>query len=213
MNRIPRLSRAVGLGLTAALACSLAAPAVAAPTAEAPTVSLSGSGAPAAESTGPAFHRLATLPAYENTDRGTETVAEISTVTPDGDTVVYTDAEAGGIGFVDITDPAAPQADGFLQIDGEPTSVFATEQYLMVVVNTSDSYAEPAGKVVFVDLETREALHELELGGQPDSIDVTPDGATAFIALENERDEDLGDGGLPQTVSYTHLTLPTILLV
>ena len=201
--RLPRLSRAVGLGLTAALAVSLAQPAVAVPTAETPTVSISGSGTPAAESTGPAFHRRATLPAYANTDRGIETVAEISTVTPDGMTVVYTDAEAGGIGFVDIADPNAPQADGFLETPGSPTSVYATDRYLMVVVDTSESYTEPTGKVVFVDLETRETLHELELGGQPDSIDVTPDGKTAFIAMENQRDEDLGDGGLPQLPAGT----------
>lgn len=206
MNRSPRshrLSRAVGLGLTAALAGSLAVPAVAAPSAQAPTVSLSGAGTPAAESTGPAFHRLATLPAYANTDRGIETVAEISTVTPDGRTVVYTDAEAGGIGFVDITDPSAPQADGFLETPGSPTSVYATEKYLMVVVDTSESFTQPTGRVVFVDLQTRQTLHELELGGQPDSIDVTPDGKTAFIAMENQRDEDLGDGGLPQQPAGT----------
>ena len=201
--RLPRLSRAVGLGLTAALAVSLASPAMAVPSAEAPAVSISGSGTPAAESTGPAFHRLATLPAYANTHRGIETVAEISTVTPDGKTVVYTDAEAGGIGFVDITDPNAPRADGFLETAGSPTSVYATETYLMVVVDTSASFVEPTGKVVFVDLETRETLHELEVGGQPDSIDVTPDGKTAFIAMENQRDEDLGDGGLPQLPAGT----------
>ncbi len=37
-----------------------------------------------------------------------ETVAEISTVTPDGNTLIYTDAAAKRIGFVDINDPAKP---------------------------------------------------------------------------------------------------------
>lgn len=35
-------------------------------------------------------------------------------------------------------------------------------------------------------------------GGQPDSIAVSPDKTFAAIAIENERDEDLGDGELPQ---------------
>lgn len=38
----------------------------------------------------------------------------------------------------------------------------------------------------------------MDLGGQPDSIAVSPDGNYAVIAIENERDEDLGDGVLPQ---------------
>src|SRR5690606_41436029 len=50
------------------------------------------------------YHRLATFPVYLNRPDGeaadTETVAEISTVTPDGGTVVYTDAAAKRIGFL-----------------------------------------------------------------------------------------------------------------
>ena len=38
----------------------------------------------------PAFNRVSTIPAYENTDVGQESVAEISSVTKDGNTVVYT---------------------------------------------------------------------------------------------------------------------------
>src|SRR6188472_2774893 len=55
------------------------------------------------------YHRLATYPVYLNRPAGedpaTETVAEISTVTPDGNTVIYTDAAAKRIGFLDIRDP------------------------------------------------------------------------------------------------------------
>ncbi|MDI3331450.1 MAG: esterase-like activity of phytase family protein [Micrococcus sp.] len=197
-----RLSGAVALGLTATLTGAFAAPGFAAPQTPVPAPAVEEAAEPAGEAAGgKAFHRLATLPAYENTERGIETVAEISTVTADGNTVIHTDAAAGGIGFVDITDPESPQADGFVQTAGSPTSVFATEDYIIVVTDASDGdFAHPSGVVEFWDPETRERLHSLELDGQPDSIDVSPDGTTAFIALENQRDEDREDvdGGLPQ---------------
>ena len=37
-----------------------------------------------------------------------------------------------------------------------------------------------------------------DLGGQPDSVAVSPDGTLAAVAIENERDEDLNDGAMPQ---------------
>jgi hypothetical protein len=36
------------------------------------------------------------------------------------------------------------------------------------------------------------------LGGQPDSVAISPDGRFAAIAIQNERDEDVNDGELPQ---------------
>ncbi|WP_413544009.1 esterase-like activity of phytase family protein [Citricoccus nitrophenolicus] len=196
-----RLSAAVALGLSTVLTGALAAPALAAPAAADPAV-------PAGESAdGQAFHRLATLPAYENqlaadenADLSAATVAEISTVTADGNTVIHTDAEAGGIGFVDITDPEDPTADGFKPTDGSPTSVYATEDHIIVVTDQTEDFEDPAGKVEFWDPQTRELIHGVQLKGQPDSIDVSPDGSTAMIAMENQRDEDREDvdGGLPQ---------------
>lgn len=186
--RTRRLTRALALGATATLTTALVSPTVASP----------GEEPRGEQADGRSFHRLATVPAYENTDRGQETVAEISTVTADGNTVVYSDALSEGVGFVDITDPESPSADGFVETDGEPTSVYATEEHLLVVVNTSESYSDPSGAVLVLDPESREQVGEIDLGGQPDSIDVTPDGSTAFVAIENERDEEAGDGGLPQ---------------
>ncbi len=215
MMKHRRLSGAVALGLSATLTGAFAAPVFAAPATPAipaaPAAPAAASAAtdaavPAGESAeGRAFHRLATLPAYENqlaadpdADITAPTVAEISTVTADGNTVIHTDAEAGGIGFVDITDPENPTADGFKPTDGSPTSVYATEAFIIVVTDKSEDYVNPVGKVEFWDPETRELIHGVELKGQPDSIDVSPDQATAMIAMENQRDEDLGDGGLPQ---------------
>ena len=187
------LSSAIALCAGLALTGALVPSSVAAPSDE-----------PAGErADGRSFHRLATLPAYANTSKDEESVAEISTVTADGTTVVYTDAASEGVGFVDITDPEEPEADGFVETEGEPTSVYATEEHILVVVNTSESYTDPSGEVLLLDPETREQVGRVDLGGQPDSIDVTPDGERAFIAMENERDEDRGDGGLPQEPAGT----------
>ena len=68
---------------------------------------------PAANET---FHRLATYPVYLNRPAGSAaadpTVAEISAVSEDGRTFIHTDALAGRIGFVDISDPAKPRGLG-----------------------------------------------------------------------------------------------------
>ncbi|REE03917.1 esterase-like activity of phytase family protein [Citricoccus muralis] len=209
MSTHRRLSGAVALGLSAVLTGAFAAPTFAAPAEAAAGAAVPAAPAvPAGEAAeGQSFHRLATLPAYENqlaadpeADPSAPTVAEISTVTADGNTVIHTDAEAGGIGFVDITDPENPQAAGFKATDGSPTSVYATEAFIIVVTDTSEDFTHPTGKVEFWDPETLELIHGVELKGQPDSIDVSPDGTTAMIAMENQRDEDREDvdGGLPQ---------------
>jgi hypothetical protein len=41
-------------------------------------------------------------------------------------------------------------------------------------------------------------VQTFDLGGQPDSVAVSPDRQYAAIAIENERDEELGDGRPPQ---------------
>ena len=63
------------------------------------------------------FNRIASFPvALNNPDaeEGAENSAEIITATEDGMMLVYSNALLGGIGFVDITDPAAPKAGGFV---------------------------------------------------------------------------------------------------
>lgn len=154
--------------------------------------------------TDPSFKRLSTTPAYLNAgDVTAEAVAEISTVSPDGNTLFYTDAGGGVIGNLDISDPASPRPLGTIDVGGEPTSVFAIEGHVLVVVDTSGSFTAPTGHVSVLDAETFAEVRRIELGGQPDSIDVH--GTTAVIAMENQRDEDvlndLGtgeEGDLPQ---------------
>lgn len=160
------------------------------------------------------YHRTATYPVYLNkpaedpTDR--ETVAEISTVTPDGNTLIYTDAAAKRIGFVDITDPAKPVGAGTLSLaelghkDDQPTSVAAVNDHVLVVVDTTGGdFAHPSGRVDIVRTADRTRVHSIDLGGQPDSIAISSDGAFAAIAMENQRNEEFTppgkeEGDLPQ---------------
>lgn len=160
----------------------------------------------------PAFHRLATYPVYLNApDPAAPTVAEISAVSEDGRTFIHTDALARRIGFVDITDPSHPQGLGTLDLQSdlgvgehaEPTSVAVVGGHVLVVVDTSTSFTDPSGVLAVVDLATHTLVRTLDLGGQPDSIALTPDKAHAAIAIENQRDEEAtpegaDEGDLPQ---------------
>lgn len=148
------------------------------------------------------FGRVASFPVSLNLPAGmdveTETSAEIISASDDGRLLVYSDSPLGGIGFIDIDDATSPAPGGFLALDGEPTSVVMAASHALVGVNTSASYVEPSGKLVMVDLATRSVVAECELGGQPDSVALSPDRSLVAVAIENERDEDLNDGLLPQ---------------
>ncbi|WP_454050474.1 esterase-like activity of phytase family protein [Cellulomonas sp. Marseille-Q8402] len=167
---------------------------------------------PAAEDT---FHRLSTYPVYLNVPEGVdpadETVAEISAISEDGNTFVHTDAAGRRIGFVDISDPTAPVGTGTLDLaadlglaeDASPTSVAIVGDRVLVVVDTSADFVNPTGVLVVADLTTHAVLHTIDLGGQPDSIVLTPDTSMAAIAMENQRDEEAApaggdEGDLPQ---------------
>ena len=164
------------------------------------------------------FERTATYPVYQNHPEGAaaQTAAEISTVSADGQTLIYTDALSRQIGFVDISDAANPVGLGTLPLhqlgsaEDEPTSVAAFDEYVLVLVNTSSSYSEPSGRVDVVRIDDRTLVHSIALPGQPDSIALSADGAYAAIAIENERDEDAGDGGLPQAPAGSVAILDTV---
>lgn len=124
--------------------------------------------------------------------------AEIVAASSDGMTLIYTSGLSRQIGFVDITDPAAPVGLGSLTLDGEPTSVAVVGAHALVAVNTSPSFVAPAGKLVVVNIASRSVVAQLDLGGQPDSVAVSKDGRYAAIAIENERDEGVNGGAIPQ---------------
>jgi hypothetical protein len=126
------------------------------------------------------------------------TSAEIVAATDDGMTLVYTDAERGGVGRVDISDINNPFGTGFFALEGEPTSVAIHGDYAVVVENTSTDYVDVSGALHVFSISDWKLLRTYQLEGQPDSVAWSADGKYIVVAIENERDEDLGDGGLPQ---------------
>lgn len=148
------------------------------------------------------FNRIASFAVAENLpadmDAKTETSSEIIAASDDGNMLVYSESPLGALGFVDITDPRAPKAGGIVKIDGEPTSVTIAGGKVLAGVNTSQSYAEPSGNLAVIDLASKKIEASCDLGGQPDSVALSKDGKYLAVAIENERDEELNDGELPQ---------------
>jgi len=149
-----------------------------------------------------AFNRIATFPVAANLpadmDQATETSSEIIAATADGNTLIYSDSPLGAIGFVDISDAQNPKAGGVVKLEGEPTSVVVSGNKALAGINTSQSYTAPSGRLAVIDIAGREAEMTCELAGQPDSLALSKDGRFLAVAIENERDEDLNDGALPQ---------------
>ncbi|MFZ2124066.1 MAG: esterase-like activity of phytase family protein [Rhodoferax sp.] len=148
------------------------------------------------------FNRTATFAVCQQTGASCETdVAtspEIVAASEDGMTLVYSNSPKGEIGFVNITDVKAPKALGTLAMGGEPTSVTVLGANALVAVNTSADFVNPSGKLVVVDIASRKLIAEITLPGQPDSIARSKDGKYLAIVIENERDEAVNKGALPQ---------------
>jgi DNA-binding beta-propeller fold protein YncE len=121
-------------------------------------------------------------------------VAEIVDALPDGNTLVYTNSEGQEVGFVDISNPAKPKEISKFTVSGEPTSVAVTKDGLWALVAVHGT----PDHLVVIDLSDRTQETIIPLGGQPDSVAVSPDGHFAAVAIENERDEDVNGGAMPQ---------------
>ncbi|MGD9694762.1 MAG: esterase-like activity of phytase family protein [Thermoleophilia bacterium] len=122
-------------------------------------------------------------------------VAEIVTATPDGKTLLYSDAGKEAVGVVDVTDPASPAHVARIAMPGTPTSVAVTEdgsRAVVAVQTLSREEGKPPsvtpGKLVVIDLATDAIVREIALGNGPDSVALTRiDGVdVAVIAIENE---------------------------
>ncbi|HTO30126.1 MAG TPA: esterase-like activity of phytase family protein [Pararhizobium sp.] len=150
----------------------------------------------------PVFNRVASFAVADNlpadADKKTTTSAEIIAATEDGNMLVYSDSPSKAIGLVDITDPKAPKAGGAVSFNGEPTSVTIAAGKALVAVNTRESFVKPSGILAQVDLASKTVDTTCDLGGQPDSIALNKDKTIAAIAIENERDEEVNDGDIPQ---------------
>lgn len=151
------------------------------------------------------FDRIASFPITANlpadADKKADTVAEIISASEDGKLLVYTDSPRKALGFIDIADPAQPKAGGMLAVGGEPTSVKVVGGTIFVAVNTSESFTNPSGKLVMVDLASRKVAAECALPGQPDSV--SANASVLAIAIENERNEEMNEGALPQLPAGT----------
>ncbi len=158
--------------------------------------------APLAANAAEMFNRIATFHVVDNLPEGADakkaTVAEIISASADGNTLVYTDSPGERIGLIDITDPKAPKAAGTVALGGEPTSTVVSGGFALVGVVTSESKAKPSGHLAIVDLATKSVTATCDLAGQPDSLAKSPDGQFLAIAIENERDEEVNDGAIPQ---------------
>ncbi|MDB5659949.1 MAG: alkaline phosphatase [Cypionkella sp.] len=158
------------------------------------------------------FNRIASFATPDNMaegeDRARASSAEIITVTEDGNTLVYSDSPLGVIGFVDITDAKAPKPLGNVDVGGEPTTTVVIGDLAFAGVNTSESKANPSGKLVTLDIATGKVVAECDLGGQPDSVAKAKDGSFLAIAIENERDEEVNEGAMPQMPAGFMVKLP-----
>ncbi|WP_430514148.1 esterase-like activity of phytase family protein [Pannonibacter phragmitetus] len=148
------------------------------------------------------FTRIATMPVYktlgEGVDPATQTSAEIITATKDGQTLVFSDSPGEAVVFVDIANPSEPKPAGRIAMGGEPTSVTAAQKFILAGVNTSPNYTEPAGHLAVISLADKSIAATCDVKGQPDSVAISPDGKFLAVAVENERDEELNEGKLPQ---------------
>ncbi|MFD1882716.1 esterase-like activity of phytase family protein [Paracoccus pacificus] len=160
------------------------------------------------------FNRIASFATVDNMaageDRDRTTSAEIMAVTEDGMTLIYSDSPLGAIGLIDITDPRAPKPLGNVAMDGEPTTTVVKGQRAFVGVNTSASFTQPSGVLRTVDLTTKAVTASCDLGGQPDSVALSPAGDMIAVAIENERDEEVNDGALPQMPAGFVVRLPLV---
>jgi hypothetical protein len=110
-------------------------------------------------------------------------------VTEDGMTAVFTDALSNHIGLVDISASGDPQGIGRFSFGtGKPTGVALKGKYALVSVENGTAL-EPSGYLAVVDISGRAnptLTRSIDLGGQPDSIFVSPDKKYAVAVIENE---------------------------
>lgn len=136
-------------------------------------------------------------------------VAEIIAATPNGKTLIYTNATGGEIGVVDIINPARPKLVQTINVQkdgiGEPTSVAITNdgRYAVVAVRLGDDvdHANPGMVRVYsiADLKNISLVKEVSVGIGPDAVALAGTGKTlrAVVAIEDEETNDEGDASIP----------------
>lgn len=80
---------------------------------------------------------------------------------------MYSDPFLQTLGFTDITTPSDPSPAGTMPLPGKPTVVAVKDnKYAVVAVAAKDTAS--SGKMVVVDLMTKEVVKEVDLTGEPD---------------------------------------------
>ncbi|AIK37915.1 lactonase, 7-bladed beta-propeller family protein [Bacillus pseudomycoides] len=123
--------------------------------------------------------------------------AEITASTPDGNTLVVTEADLGQIQILSIADLENIKVLGnvsFKEIhsEAEVTSVTVTPdgKYALAAFRTGDNlYYANKGQVAVVDLAAQRVVKTYEVGVGPDSVALTADGRTLIICNEDEEND------------------------
>lgn len=135
-------------------------------------------------------------------------VAEIVSATPDGKTLLFTSADAGAMGVVDITDPAQPlvlpRVDVRMGGVGEPTSVAVSPdgRYAVLALRLDDDLSNARrGFLRVYDIRDPRAVRhvkDISVGIGPDSLALAGAGKTlrAVVAIEDEETDAKGDATL-----------------
>jgi sugar lactone lactonase YvrE len=148
------------------------------------------------------FNRISTFNVVDNlpadADPKEGTVAEIIAVTEDGNTFIYSDSPGKRVGLVDATDAKNLKPAGIIALEGEPTTTVVVKGKGLVGVNTSESKVNTSGHVAIVDIASKTVEAKCDLGGQPDSLVLSPDKSFLAVVVENERDEEINDAAIPQ---------------
>jgi hypothetical protein len=149
------------------------------------------------------FNRVSTFAVCNQVGASCEsadtTAAEIVAASTDGMTLIYSNSPKGEVGFVDISDISTAQSAGraghgrraHLGHGAGHAGAGGGQHAYADFVNVS-------GKLVVVDIATRQAVASITLPGQPDSVAISKDGKYMAVVIENERDEDVNDGAPPQ---------------
>ena len=126
------------------------------------------------------------------------TSAEIVAATPGGRTLVYTDSPAAGSASSTSAARARPRLAARSTWAASRPASRPSASWALVAVNTSRELHGPSGELVFVDTSGSRVVRRIALAGQPDSVAISPDQRYAAIVIENERDEEVNDGLIPQ---------------
>jgi hypothetical protein len=150
----------------------------------------------------PFFNRISTFSAVSNVPKDRKvskaSVSEIVAASGDGMVLAYTDSEQKAVGLVDIRNPKQPKPLGLIDVGGEPTSVVMSGRYAFVAVDQTKDLMAPKGSLISIDLKNKSVVARCDLGGQTDSVAYDQKTKKLVLAIENQRDESLNKGALPQ---------------